>query len=326
MIRNSIKIIFFGTPSFSVTILQALIDANMPPVAVVTAPDKPAGRGHHLQSPPVKKLADARHIPVLQPEKLKDELFLETLRNYAANVFVIAAYGKILPQILLDIPPKGVINIHPSLLPRHRGPSPIQGAILAGDSATGVTLMLTDKEMDHGPILAQQELEFSISSFQFQKLHDELANLGGKMIVDTLPKWIMGKITPQEQDHEKATFTKLLTKENGHIDWKKPAEEIDRMVRALNPWPGTWNYMKTVGSPTSADIAEVGLPTVRRVKILAGHQTDEPSTALPGTLIKTKSGQLAACTVKNLYVIEKLQMEGKKPTSDFSLPTPSMMF
>src|SRR3989338_5002341 len=270
------KIVFFGTPAFAVTILQALIDAHMPPIAIVTAPDKPAGRGRRLSSPPVKELADKRHIPLLQPEKLKDEIFLETLRNYAADIFVIAAYGKILSQTLLDIPPKGVINVHPSLLPQHRGPSPIQSAILAGDNAMGVTLMLTDKEMDHGPILAQQELEFPISNFQFPKLHHELANLGGKMLVNTLPRWIAGEITPQEQEHKKATYTKLLSKEDGHFDWTKSAEEIDRMVRALNPWPGTWSYMKTFGAPTSDNsVSEVGAPKIRRVKILAGRLTHE---------------------------------------------------
>ena len=301
------KIVFFGTPAFAVTILQALIDAHMPPIAIVTAPDKPAGRGRRLSSPPVKELADKRHIPLLQPKKLKDEIFLETLRNYAADIFVIAAYGKILSQTLLDIPPKGVINVHPSLLPQHRGPSPIQSAILAGDNAMGVTLMLTDKEMDHGPILAQQELEFPISNFQFPKLHDELANLGGKMLVNTLPRWIAGEITPQEQEHEKATYTKLLSKEDGHVDWTKSAEEIDRMVRALNPWPGTWSFL-------NSGIPEVEHPEFKRVKILAGYPTNEPSSMPPGTLIKTKSGQFAACTKDFLYILEKVQLEGRKPS------------
>lgn len=304
MMHDSPKIIFFGTPQFSVIILQKLIEADLAPVAVVTAPDKPAGRGQKITSPPAKVYADIHGISVLQPEKLKDEIFLHTLHSLNADMFVIASYGKILPAKLLDIPPKGVVNVHPSLLPRYRGPSPIQGVILAGDKTTGVTLMLTDKDMDHGPILVQQEIE--ISHPTYQQLHDILADLGGKLLVETLPKWITGGITPRDQDHTKATYTKLFTKEDGHIDWSKSAEEIDRMVRALNPWPGTWSY----------NIAEVGLPHMRkRVKILAGHSTNEPSPMPPGTLIKTKSGQLAACTGRMIYIIEMLQLEGKQKIS-----------
>ena len=302
------KIVFFGTPAFAVTILQALIDAHMPPIAIVTAPDKPAGRGHHLSSPPIKELADKNHIPTLQPEKLRDEAFLETLRNYAADIFVIAAYGKILPASLLDIPHKGTINVHPSLLPQHRGPSPIQSAILAGDDAMGVTLMLTDKEMDHGPILMNYELRITNQGITYTELHNKLAEWGGRLLIETLPKWIAGEITPREQDHTKATYTKLLTKTDGHIDWSKSAKEIERMVRALNPWPGTWSFL-------NSGIPEVEHPEFKRVKILAGYPTNEPSSMPPGTLIKTKSGQLAACTGDMLFVIKNLQMAGKIPTS-----------
>src|SRR3990167_5956308 len=238
------KIIFFGTPDFAVTILKALIDAHMSPIAVVTTPDKPAGRGHIITSPPVKTFVEKYTIPVFQPEKLKDETFLHTLQNLNADVFVIASYGKILPQNLLDIPLKGTINVHPSLLPRHRGPSPIQGALLAGDDTMGVTLMLTDKEMDHGPIIAYSKWQMPHNTMTYSKLHERLAELGSQLLVETLPKWIAGEITPQEQNHAEATYTKILTKEDGHLNWKKSAEEIDRMVRALNPWPGTWSYIK----------------------------------------------------------------------------------
>ena len=310
------NIIFFGTPPFAAIILQKLIDAGTPPVAVVTAPDKPAGRGHHLQSPPVKELADTDPLPLLQPQKLKDEEVLKILRNYTADVFIIAAYGKILPMALLDIPPKGTINVHPSLLPRHRGPSPIQGALLAGDDTMGVTLMLTDKEMDHGPIIAYSKWQMPHNTMTYSKLHERLAELGSQLLVETLPKWIAGEITPQEQNHAEATYTKLLTKEDGHLNWKKSAEEIDRMVRALNPWPGTWSYIK---------IPEAKLPELRRVKILGGHQTSETSITPPGTLTKTKSGHITASTGTTIYVIEYLQLEGKKPVSDIPSPTPLML-
>lgn len=310
MIHNSPKIIFFGTPEFAVIILQKLIDSGITPSAVVTTPDKPAGRGQRLTSSSVKLLAAKHHISLLQPEKLSDEQFLKILRGYTANVFVIAAYGKILPQILLSIPPKGTINVHPSLLPRHRGPSPIQSTILLGDEYAGVTLMLTDEKMDHGPILAQST--YHIAHITYQELHDTLANIGGALLIETLPKWVAGKITPQEQDHAKATFTKLLTKENGHINWSKPAIEIDRVVRALNPWPGAWSYFSVIPSLTrNPENHKEWIP--HQVKILAGHPLDEPSPAPPGTLIKIKSGQLAASSGDMLYLIEKLQMEGKRP-------------
>lgn len=302
------NVVFFGTPDFAVTILKALIDAHMPPIAVVTTLDKPAGRGQKITSPPIKELANTYHISVLQPEKLKDDAFLDTLRNYKADMFVIAAYGKILPQALLDIPPKGTINIHPSLLPRHRGPSPIQNAILMGDDTTGVTLMLTDKEMDHGPIIATCSWHITDSNITYTQLHNKLAELGGDLLVKTLPKWITGEITSQEQNHAQATYTKLITKEDGHIDWTKSAKEIDCMVRALNPWPGTWSYLSVIPGQARND-------KLKRIKILQGYPSTEPATEPPGTLIKTKSGALAACTGECLYVIKKLQLEGEKPAS-----------
>ncbi|OGZ43924.1 MAG: methionyl-tRNA formyltransferase [Candidatus Ryanbacteria bacterium RIFCSPHIGHO2_02_FULL_45_17b] len=308
------KIIFFGTPDFAVTILKALIDAHMSPIAVVTTPDKPAGRGHIITSPPVKTFVEKYTIPVFQPEKLKDETFLHTLQNLNADVFVIASYGKILPQNLLDIPLKGTINVHPSLLPRHRGPSPIQSAILAGDSTTGITLMLTDKEMDHGPIIATCSWHIADSNSTYAQLHDKLAELGGDLLVKTLPRWIAGEITPQEQHHPEATYTKLLTKEDGHIDWTKSAKEIDRMVRALNPWPGTWSTLSEAKPPIFSKIGGFASESVKRVKILAGHPLDEKSTVPAGTILKTKSGHLAACTKNGLYMIEMLQVEGKKAT------------
>lgn len=311
----SVNTIFFGTPDFAVLILKKLIKSGMSPVAIVTSPDKPVGRGQKLKSPPVKTVATEYHIPVLQPAKLNPD-FLFQVSSFKPDVFVIAAYGKILPASLLNIPPQGTINVHPSLLPRHRGPSPIQQTILDGDELAGVTLMLTDEKMDHGPILAQQELFPSISKPTYPQLHDVLARLGGELLIEILPKWIAGNIIPKEQDHAKATYTKLLTKEDGHVDWSKPAAHIERMVRALNPWPGTWSYLKSEAKPpivkTIGGFASDSLIDKKRLKILTGHVTNEPSFAPPGTLTKTKSGLLAVCTGDTLYVIEKLQVEGKK--------------
>jgi methionyl-tRNA formyltransferase len=317
------NVLFFGTPQFSTHILKKLIHADIKPVAVVTAPDKPAGRGHKLTSPPIKTLTDTYGIPILQPQKF-DEHFMLQISNYKPDIFVVASYGKILPKLLLEIPPKGTINVHPSLLPMYRGPAPIQATILHGDTITGVTLMLTDEKMDHGPIIANST--YTIARNQtYAELHDTLAKSAGELLVDILPKWVAGAIIPQEQNHKNATYTKLFTKEDGHINWSKTAEEIDRLVRALNPWPGTWSYLKTTeyfGSPTSEiSISEVGLPKYRkkgkekrekRVKILMGHPTMEHSTAPPGTIVKTKNGQLAVCTGDMLYNVRVVQVEGKQ--------------
>jgi len=296
----------------------------MKPAAIVAAPNKPAGRGQKLTSPPVKILAEKHGIPVLQPEKL-DESFRFQVSGFSPDVFVIASYGKILPQALLAIPSRGTINVHPSLLPRYRGPAPLQAAILSGDEITGVTLMLTDEKMDHGPILAKREWQIQNSQITYLELHNILAELGGELLVEILPKWVVGEITPREQDHENATYTKLFTKEDGHIDWNKSAEEIDRTVRALNPWPGTWSFLvpgtirEKIFGRLPSEYSEGNLPIpniLKRVKILSGYPTDEHYPAVPGTLFKTKSGQLATCTGNGTYVIEKLQIEGKKVTGD----------
>ena len=297
------KILFFGTPQFAAIILQHLIDANMPPIAIVTAPDKPAGRGHKLKNPPVTVLAAAHHISVLQPISVKEKLFLETLRGYKADIFVIAAYGKILPQALLDIPPKSVINVHPSLLPRHRGPSPIQGAILAGDEVTGVTLMLTDAQMDHGPIVMNHELRIMNHAITYMELHDQLAQIAGTLLVKTLPKWIAGEITPKEQDHSKATYTKLLTKEDGKVDWNKNAEYIEQQVRALNPWPGTFTFFKD---------AQEKQQMLKILKANVLMQT-KPGLVKPGLVFLTQNEKLAVQTKENTLIVEELQLEGGKP-------------
>jgi methionyl-tRNA formyltransferase len=300
------KTIFFGTPSFAVIIFNKLLEANIKPAAVVTAPDRPAGRGQKLTSPLIKVSAKQIGVPVFQPESLKSEQFLQSLRIYNADVFIVASYGKILPEALLAIPPRGTINVHPSLLPNHRGPSPMQTTILNGDKTTGVTLMLTDKKMDHGPIIMSQELKIKNYEITYTELHDKLAEIGGDLLIKTLPKWIAGEIISREQEHEKATYTKLLTKEDGHIDWSKSAIEIDRAVRALNPWPGAWSY-------TQNKLNKVGLQSRDRVKIIAGYPSTDFCSEKPGTFGKTKNDQLAVCARDMLYVIEMLQMEGEKP-------------
>ncbi len=235
------KIVFFGTPEFAVKILEKLKNGNYDIYAIVTVPDKKRGRGTEKTPSPAKEYAEKNKIKILQPEKIKNNGgFLSEIKKIQPDVFVVASYGKIIPKELLDIPPKGTLNVHPSLLPRFRGPSPIQSAILCGENETGVTIMLLDEKIDEGPILAQKKLEFSISNFQFSKLENELAELGGRLLVETIPNWIAGKIKPIPQDHAKATYTKIVAKKDGEIDWREPPEIIERKIRALNPNPGTY--------------------------------------------------------------------------------------
>ncbi len=248
------RIIFLGSSDFSVFALRELITAHLIPFLVITVPDKPAGRGQKIAVSPVKRYLESigykdGDIVLLQPEKLDHE-FLRRITETKPDIGVVASFGKILPKTFLNLFPQGIVNIHPSLLPLYRGASPIQSAILKGDTETGATIMLVDEGMDHGPILAQQK--FSIADYEsrsgkkitFEELHDELARLGAQLLVETLPKYLEGKISPTPQDDARATGTKLIKKEDGYIDWSRPPAEIERMVRAYNPWPGAYTKLK----------------------------------------------------------------------------------
>jgi len=238
-----IKIVFFGTPDFGATILKSLIGQKLVgeykiPL-VVTMPDKPAGRGQELAASPVKKLANEFNIPVITPETLKDAKFIKRLRDLEPDFLVLAAYGQFLPKEILEIPTKYPVNIHPSLLPKYRGPSPIPSAILNGDKYTGVTMMLMSGKMDSGDILAAARLKIALRDTT-ASLEAKLAELGASLIHHVLHLATIGKIEPQPQDHTKATYSKILKKEDGLIDWKNPPENLERIIRAYHPWPSVW--------------------------------------------------------------------------------------
>lgn len=330
--------IFFGTPHFAVIILEALIEAGYLPTLVMTVPDKPKGRSHVLTPPPVKIFAEERGISVLQPTALKNDSIIDAIAALRPDFFIVAAYGKIIPKGILDIPKKGGINIHPSLLPKYRGPSPIQAAILNGDETTGVTIMLMDEEMDHGPILAQRifkEVEppvrGSTSRPTAEELSKNLAELGAQLLIETIPKWLAGEITPQEQDHAKATYTKIIMKEDGRIDWRKSAEEIERMARAYAPWPSAWTIMcDTKGRTKRRGMMRVKILKARVLQFLAiaknrysfhdnknkheNKKGDDKNTDKPGTIIKQNSDLLVACG-NGFLMVEELRVEGGKPMS-----------
>ena len=228
-----------GTPLFSVSIIEALIEISTV-VAVVTQPDKPVGRGKKMEASPVKEKALQDDIPVLEPKRLrKDADILETLRNYCADLFVVAAYGQILPLNVLEMPKYGCINVHASLLPRWRGASPIQSAILAGDEKTGVTIMQMDEGMDTGAILIQRDLPV-LREDTGETLSNRLSELGRDLLIEVLPAYLRGDLKPIPQDNTQATYTSLIKKEDGFLDLNLNAVVLERKVRAFNPWPGTY--------------------------------------------------------------------------------------
>lgn len=295
------SLLFFGTSDFAVPALLALVRAGFPIGAVVTQPDKPAERGLALRASPVKIKALELGLRVLEPSTLKKPEAEISLREIGAEIAVVAAYGKIVPQNILDIFPKGVLNIHPSLLPKYRGPSPIQSAILNGDEETGVTIMLLDAEMDHGAILAQERLR--IKDYELRgELEIRLAGLGAQMLVQVLPQWLEGKIQPREQDHEEATICKMVEKEDGKIDWNKPAVVIERMVRAYEGWPGTWTSWEG-----------------KRLKILKARVLHEAigcaNNSTQGFIWKTEQCEFAINCHPGSLVLEEVQLEGKKPSA-----------
>ena len=298
---SPLRIIFFGTPEFAEIILEKLIqDKNLEILAVVCAPDKPVGRKQILTSPLVKILAKKNNIPVLQPEKL-DNQFINKLKKINPDLNIIAAYGKILPLEILEIPKYKSINIHPSLLPKYRGASPIQTAILNGDSETGVSIMLMDEKMDHGTILSK--IQFPISNtYNYKILSEKLANASAELLIKTIPEYIFGKIKPVEQDHNQATFCKIIKKSDGEINWRKSAQEIYNQYRAFAKWPGIYSELIIYNKKLIVKFIEINL-------------TDKKSNNPVGEFFIENKKLYINCGDNPQYSrleIKKLQPQGKK--------------
>lgn len=293
-----LKIIFFGTGDFAVPSLQALVhDGRFEVAAVVTRPDRPVGRHATLTPPPVKVAATALGIKeVRQPEKLSEPAFQEWIKNIgtSCDAFVVVSYGKILPQWLLDLPKKGVVNVHGSLLPRWRGPSPIQAAIEAGDAKSGVTIMKLDALMDHGPMLATSETSV-MSDDTAQSLHDRLSDLGASLLAETLAGYLDGKLHPVEQEHAQATACKILSREDGKIDWSRPADEIERNIRAYNPWPGCWTLVDG-----------------KRLKVHKAAIIDGDTAFKPGQCFIFEKRPAVACGAGTALELIEVQPEGRQ--------------
>ncbi|MBN1401597.1 MAG: methionyl-tRNA formyltransferase [Anaerolineae bacterium] len=304
------RVVFFGTPEFGVPVLEALL-AQHEVLAVVTQPDRPAGRGRRsLQAPPVKELAQARGVMALQPARLRrDAETLARLRALGADVFVLAAYGQILRRDVLEIPPHGVIGVHASLLPKYRGAAPVAAAILQGEAETGVTLMLTDEGMDTGAILAQRRLAIAPDDTT-ETLAAQLADLGAELLIETLPAWLGGEIEPRPQDDARATYAPMLAKEQGRIIWGRCAVEIDRQIRALTPWPGSYT---TYAGET--------------FKILRAHPVASVQAHGDAGSVLEVHGTLAVATGAGVLVLEQVQMAGKRamPAQAFARGRPEFV-
>ena len=293
------RVVFMGTPAFAVPSLRALHEAGGV-IGVVSAPDRPAGRGRRLARPPVAEYARAQSLPLIQPASPVEPAALQTLREWAPDIIVVAAYGHILRPALLGLPRLGCLNVHASLLPRHRGASPIAAALLAGDRQTGVTIMLLDEGMDTGPVLAQQTLDIADDDTT-GTLSDKLAELGAALLVETLPAWERGEIVPRAQDERLATYCKILRKEDGRLDWSLPARELWLRVRAFQPWPGAF----TIWSGQFLKI------------IAAWPAEDRPAGAEIGQVVSS-NGEPAVVAGAGMLILRQVQLAGKRPTDAVS--------
>ena len=281
------RVAFFGSPDFAVPTLEALIDSGYRPVVVVTQPDRPAGRGRALRPPPVKVVAEAAGIDMLQPERLRDADATAALTAYEPELQIIAAYGQILRPAVLSPPRFGTLNVHASILPRWRGASPVTAALLAGDRESGVTIMLVDEGEDTGDIVATR-VEPIRDDDDAGSLGDRLAEIGATLLIETIPAWIAGDVAPQPQDANQATRAGRLTKSEGRIDWTQPADAIVRQVRAFSPWPG---------ATTSLRDASLRIWRARSGQIAAGEAEDVLAAgSAPGQVLAAGSvpGQVLA--------------------------------
>ena len=295
------RAIFMGSPDFAVPPLEHLLKSHQV-VAVYTQPDRPAGRGRGLVSPPVKRMALALGLPVVQPASLKEVGAVEQLRGFKPDFIVVAAFGQILPQPVLALPRLGCLNIHPSLLPRFRGASPVASAILAGDEFTGVSIMLMDEGLDSGPLLARAQIPISVQDTS-GSLTAKLSWLGAGLLGEVLSHWTRGELTPQPQDEAEASYSGSISKDEGEIDWRLSATDIWRRVRAFNPWPGCYTRWRG-----------------KSLKIIEAVPLPPESKAKAGQVVVTTSkAAFGVGTGDGVLGVLKVQLEGKQvlPAADF---------
>jgi methionyl-tRNA formyltransferase len=288
-LKDKFTIIFMGTPDFAVPSLHLLCQEGYDVALVVTQPDRPKGRGRKREPPPVKVKALDLNLEVMQPSTLKSQEFTDQIKRIQPDFLVVIAFGHILSEKILQLPKCGAINIHASLLPKYRGPAPIQWAIINGDSQTGVTTMFMDKGMDTGNVLLTKK-EPILPEDTAATLHDRLANSGADLLIKTLKDYGAHKLNPVAQDHSKATYAPLLKKEDGHINWKRPAEELEPFVRGMTPWPGAFTFHNET-----------------RLKIFKASPIPESIPDAPGTILKAFPDELRVATGKGALSILEIQ-------------------
>ena len=287
------RIVFMGAPQFAVPALERLISGEHTVVAIYTQPDKPAGRGRMPSFPPIKRVALEHGLEVRQVESFAEADAAASLAELSPDVIVVAAFGQILPPRVLAVPPFGCINLHPSLLPRHRGPTPIPSSILAGDEWTGASIILLDEGVDSGPILAQRRVLIAPQDTT-DSLTDKLAQISSQLLEETLPRWLSRSLTPQPQPEEGATYTRLISKGNGNIDWQIPAIHIERMVRAYYPWPGCYTTWR-------GKMLKIVLATP-----ITGERGDS------GRVLTLPRGEVGVQCGEGILRLQGLQLEGKR--------------
>jgi methionyl-tRNA formyltransferase len=296
--QNKLSIVFMGTSELSEVILKILLENNYNITGVFTKPDAKIGRKQELSETPVKKMAKKHNMPIFQPAKF-DEAAVENLKKINPDLIIVAAYGKIIPQAVLNIPKFGCINVHASLLPKYRGPSPVQNAILDGEKETGITIMLMDKNVDTGDILTQEKVAIDPEDSS-ATLMEKLSQTGAKMLLETIHLWVQGKIKSQPQDNSLATYCKLIQREDGHINWAEKAEKIYNRYRALNPWPGIFACWEN-----GRDIFRLKLTSIelRKADI-------QPKYAL-GQVFESENS-IGIQTAEGAIILKEIQKEGKK--------------
>lgn len=293
------KVIFMGTPDFSVGTLEALAEAGHEVCLAVTQPDKPKGRGKEMQFPPVKEAAMRRGIPVFQPKRVRTPESVEYLKSFQADVCVVVAFGQILTKELLDMTPFGCINVHASLLPKYRGAAPIQWAILRGEEVTGVTTMQMDEGIDTGDMLLKTEVPITPEETG-ESLHDKLAAAGAQLAVRTLEELEAGTLRPIKQGESPTPYAKMLDKKMGSIDWSRPAAEIERLVRGLNSWPSAYTHWNGK------------VMKIWKTGVKSAQSGDTTQQAAPGTILEVEKDSFSVQTGDGVLVVQEVQLPGKK--------------